>query len=164
MASAQTFGGGPYDLVTSFDCLHDMGDPVGAARHVREQLAPDGTWMVVEPRAEDTVAGNLNPVGRVFYSFSTFLCVPSALSQEGGYSLGAQAGEAAIGRLIRDAGFRVVPPGGRDPVQPGLRGPALSAVRDATGEPGRGRLARRGSAGQPKKPNRMMLTRLAARQ
>jgi hypothetical protein len=78
---------------------------VGAARHVREQLAPDGTWMVVEPRAEDTVAGNLNPVGRVYYSFSTFLCVPSALSQDGGYSLGAQAGEAAIGRLTRDAGF-----------------------------------------------------------
>ena len=99
VASAQTFSGGPYDLVTSFDCLHDMGDPVGAARHVREQLTPDGTWMVVEPRAEDTVAGNLNPVGRVFYSFSTFLCVPSALSQEGGYSLGAQAGEAAIRRL-----------------------------------------------------------------
>jgi 2-polyprenyl-3-methyl-5-hydroxy-6-metoxy-1,4-benzoquinol methylase len=105
VASAQTFGGGPYDLVTSFDCLHDMGDPVGAARHVLEQLAPDGTWMVVEPRAEDTVAGNLNPVGRVYYSFSTFLCVPSALSQDGGYSLGSQAGEAAIGRLVRDAGF-----------------------------------------------------------
>ena len=97
MASAQTFDGGPYDLVTSFDCLHDMGDPLGAARHVREQLAPDGTWMVVEPAAGDTVAENLNPVGRVYYSFSTFLCVPSALSQEGGYSLGAQAGEAAIG-------------------------------------------------------------------
>ena len=105
VASAQTFSGGPYDLVTSFDCLHDMGDPVGAARHVREQLAPGGTWMVVEPAAADTVAGNLNPVGRVYYSFSTFLCVPNALSQDGGYSLGAQAGEAAIGRLARDAGF-----------------------------------------------------------
>jgi 2-polyprenyl-3-methyl-5-hydroxy-6-metoxy-1,4-benzoquinol methylase len=105
VASAQTFGGGPYDLVTSFDCLHDMGDPVGAARHVHEQLAPDGTWMVVEPRAEDTVAGNLNPVGRVYYSFSTFLCVPGALAQDGGYSLGAQAGEAVIGRLAGDAGF-----------------------------------------------------------
>ena len=105
VASAQTFGHGPYDLVTSFDCLHDMGDPLGAARHVREQLAPGGTWMVVEPRAEDTVAGNLNPVGRVYYSFSTFLCVPSALSQDGGYSLGAQAGQEAIGRLARDAGF-----------------------------------------------------------
>ena len=105
VASAQTFGNGPYDLVTSFDCLHDMGDPLGAARHVREQLAPGGTWMVVEPRAEDTVAGNLNPVGRVFYSFSTFLCVPNALAQDGGYSLGAQAGQEAIGRLVRDAGF-----------------------------------------------------------
>jgi len=105
VATAQTFGGGPYDLVTSFDCLHDMGDPAGAARHVREQLAPGGTWMVVEPRAEDTVAGNLNPVGRVYYSFSTFLCVPNALSQDGGYSLGAQAGEAAIARLAHDAGF-----------------------------------------------------------
>jgi 2-polyprenyl-3-methyl-5-hydroxy-6-metoxy-1,4-benzoquinol methylase len=105
VATAQTFGGGPYDLVTSFDCLHDMGDPAGAARHVREQLAPGGTWMVVEPRAEDTVTGNLNPVGRVFYSFSTFLCVPNALSQDGGYSLGAQAGEAAIARLAQDAGF-----------------------------------------------------------
>jgi SAM-dependent methyltransferase len=105
VASAQDFTGGPYDLVTSFDCLHDMGDPLGAARHVREQLAADGTWMVVEPAAGDSVEDNLNPVGRVYYSFSTFLCVPSALSQEGGYSLGAQAGEAAIARLVRDAGF-----------------------------------------------------------
>jgi ubiquinone/menaquinone biosynthesis C-methylase UbiE len=105
VASAQTFDGGPYDLVTSFDCLHDMGDPLGAARHVRQQLAADGTWMVVEPYAGATVADNLNPVGRVYYSFSTFLCVPSALSQEGGYSLGAQAGEEAIRRLTADAGF-----------------------------------------------------------
>jgi SAM-dependent methyltransferase len=105
VASAQDFGGGPYDLVTSFDCLHDMGDPLGAARHVREQLAPEGTWMVVEPAAGGSVAENLNPVGRVYYSFSTFLCVPSALAQEGGYSLGAQAGEAAIAKLAADAGF-----------------------------------------------------------
>jgi SAM-dependent methyltransferase len=105
VASAQDFSGGPFDLVTSFDCLHDMGDPLGAARHVREQLAPDGTWLVVEPAAGDTVADNLNPVGRVYYSFSAFLCVPSALAQEGGYSLGAQAGEAAIARLAADAGF-----------------------------------------------------------
>jgi 2-polyprenyl-3-methyl-5-hydroxy-6-metoxy-1,4-benzoquinol methylase len=104
VASAQTFGGGPYDLVTSFDCLHDMGDPVGAARHIREMLAPDGTWMIVEPYAGDSVAGNLNPVGRVYYSFSTFLCVPNALSQDGGYSLGAQAGEEPIRRLASDAG------------------------------------------------------------
>jgi 2-polyprenyl-3-methyl-5-hydroxy-6-metoxy-1,4-benzoquinol methylase len=105
VASAQTFGGGPYDLVTSFDCLHDMGDPAGAARHIREQLAPDGTWMVVEPAAGNSVAENLNPVGRVYYSFSTFLCVPNALSQDGGYSLGAQAGEAAIQHVASDAGY-----------------------------------------------------------
>ena len=105
VASAQTFDGGPYDLVTSFDCLHDMGDPAGAARHIREQLAPDGTWMVVEPAAGNSVAENLNPVGRVYYSFSTFLCVPNALSQDGGYSLGAQAGEAAIQHVASDAGF-----------------------------------------------------------
>jgi ubiquinone/menaquinone biosynthesis C-methylase UbiE len=105
VASAQTFDGGPYDLVTSFDCLHDMGDPLGAARHIREMLAPDGTWMVVEPYAGSSVTDNLNPVGRVYYSFSTFLCVPNALSQEGGYSLGAQAGEEPIRRLATDAGY-----------------------------------------------------------
>jgi len=105
VASAQTFDGGPYDLVTTFDCLHDMGDPVGAARHIREMLAPDGTWMVVEPYAGNCVTDNLNPVGRVYYSFSTFLCVPNALSQDGGYSLGAQAGEESIRRLAVDAGY-----------------------------------------------------------
>jgi SAM-dependent methyltransferase len=104
-ATAQTFDGGPYDLVTTFDSLHDMGDPVGAARHVRESLAPDGSWLIVEPAAADTVEGNLNPLGRVYYSFSTLLCVPSALSQPGGASLGAQAGEAAIRRVVTDAGF-----------------------------------------------------------
>jgi SAM-dependent methyltransferase len=105
VASAQTFGGGPYDLVTTFDCLHDMGDPVGAARHIREMLAPAGTWMVVEPYAGNCVTDNLNPVGRVYYSFSTFLCVPNALSQDGGYSLGAQAGQEAMRRLAADAGY-----------------------------------------------------------
>ena len=105
VASAQTFDGGPYDLVTSFDCLHDMGDPLGAARHIRQMLAPDGTWMVVEPYAGHSVTDNLNPVGRVYYSFSSFLCVPNALSQDGGYSLGAQAGEEPIRRLAADAGF-----------------------------------------------------------
>jgi 2-polyprenyl-3-methyl-5-hydroxy-6-metoxy-1,4-benzoquinol methylase len=105
VASAQTFGGGPYDLVTTFDCLHDMGDPLGAARHIRQALAADGTWMVVEPAAGNSIAENLNPVGRVYYSFSTFLCVPSALSQAGGYSLGAQAGEESIRRLATDAGY-----------------------------------------------------------
>ena len=105
VASAQAFSGGPYDLVTSFDCLHDMGDPLGAARHIRETLAPDGTWMIVEPAAGGNVTDNLNPVGRVYYSFSTFLCVPNALSQDGGYSLGAQAGEEPIRRLATDAGY-----------------------------------------------------------
>jgi SAM-dependent methyltransferase len=105
VASAQTFSGGPYDLVTSFDCLHDMGDPIGAARHIRQMLAPDGTWMVVEPYAGHSVTDNLNPVGRVYYSFSTFLCVPNALSQDGGYCLGAQAGEKSIARLAADAGY-----------------------------------------------------------
>ena len=105
IASAQDFGGSGYDLVATFDCLHDMGDPVGAARHIRQSLADDGTWLIVEPMAGDTVADNLNPVGRVYYGFSTFLCVPNALSQAGGYSLGAQAGEEAIGEVVAQAGF-----------------------------------------------------------
>ena len=105
VAGAQDFAGAGYDLVTTFDCLHDMGDPVGAARHVRDALAPDGSWLIVEPAAGDTVASNLNPVGRVYYSFSTFLCVPSARSQPGGYALGAQAGEAAIRQAATDAGL-----------------------------------------------------------
>ncbi len=104
-ASAQSFSGSGYDLVTTFDCLHDMGDPLGAARHIREALAPDGTWLIVEPAAGDAPADNLNPVGEVYYGFSTFLCVPNALSQPGGYSLGAQAGEAAIRQVVTDAGF-----------------------------------------------------------
>ncbi len=84
--------------MTTFDCLHDMGDPLGAARRIRRSLAADGTWMIVEPAAGDTVESNLNPVGRLYYGFSTFLCVPNAMSQPGGYALGAQAGEAAIRR------------------------------------------------------------------
>lgn len=105
VASAADFSGTGYDLVTTFDCLHDMGDPLGAAKHIRQAIAPDGTWLVVEPAAGDSVSDNLNPVGRVYYGFSTFLCVPSALSQQGGYALGAQAGEAAIRRVVTDAGF-----------------------------------------------------------
>jgi len=104
-ATAQTYGGTGYDLVATFDCLHDMGDPVGAARHVRESLAADGTWLIVEPFAGDEVSDNLNPVGRVYYSFSTLLCVPNAKSQPGGETLGAQAGEAAIRRVVTEAGF-----------------------------------------------------------
>ncbi len=105
VATAQTFTGTGYDLVTTFDALHDMGDPVGAARHVREALAPDGTWLVVEPFAADQVEDNHTTVGRLYYAGSTFLCVPNALSQPGGYALGAQAGEAAIHQVMVDAGF-----------------------------------------------------------
>lgn len=105
VASAQAFTGGPYDLIATMACLHDMGDPLGAARRIREQIAPEGTWIIVEPYAGDGVTDNLTPVGRVNYSFSTFLCVSNALSEEGGYSLGAQAGEAPIRRIAGGAGF-----------------------------------------------------------
>jgi ubiquinone/menaquinone biosynthesis C-methylase UbiE len=105
VATAQTFTGDNYDLVTMFDCLHDMGDPLAAARRVRQALAPDGTWLLVEPYAADKVEDNFNPVGRLYYSGSTFLCVPNGLSQPGGYALGAQAGEAPIRQLMTEAGF-----------------------------------------------------------
>src|SRR5215469_3900341 len=105
VASAAGFSGDGYDLATTFDCLHDMGDPLGAARHIRQALKPDGTWLVVEPYAADEVAGNLNPVGRIYYNASTQLCMPNALSQPGGYALGAQAGEAVIRQVAADAGF-----------------------------------------------------------
>jgi ubiquinone/menaquinone biosynthesis C-methylase UbiE len=105
VASAQSFSGEGYDLVTSFDCLHDMGDPIGAATHVREALAPDGVWMIVEPIAADDLAGNLNPVGRLYYGFSTFVCVPNAKSQGSTQPLGAQAGEAAIRQIVTASGF-----------------------------------------------------------
>jgi len=105
LAPAAAYPGEGYDLVTMFDCLHDMGDPVGAARHVRGTLAPDGTWMVVEPAAGDHVEDNLNPVGRAYYGFSTLLCTPASLSQEVGLALGAQAGEARIRAVIEEAGF-----------------------------------------------------------
>jgi SAM-dependent methyltransferase len=104
-APASGHPGGGYDLVTMFDCLHDMGDPVSAARHVRQALADDGTWMIVEPMAGDRVEDNLNPVGRAFYGFSTFLCTPASLSQEVGLALGAQAGEARIGDVVAAGGF-----------------------------------------------------------
>ncbi|WP_448608598.1 class I SAM-dependent methyltransferase [Geodermatophilus sp. URMC 60] len=105
VATAQNFSGAGYDLVTMFDALHDMGDPVGAARRIREALAPDGTWLLVEPFASDRVEENLNPVGRLYYAGSTFLCVPNSLSQPGGHALGAQAGEAAIRAVVAEAGF-----------------------------------------------------------
>ena len=105
VASAQAFPGSGYDLITVFDSLHDMGDPVGAARHVRQALADDGTWLIVEPIAGDTVESNLNPVGRAYYAFSTFLCTPSSLSQDVGLALGAQAGEKRIHDVTTAAGF-----------------------------------------------------------
>ena len=105
VATAQTFTGTGYDLITTFDALHDMGDPVGAARQVRQAIADDGTWLLVEPNASDVVEENFNPVGRLYYAGSTFLCVPNGLSQDGGYALGAQAGEAAIRDVVTQAGF-----------------------------------------------------------
>jgi len=90
VAPAASFPGTGYDLIAMFDCLHDMGDPVGAARHVRKALAPAGTWMVVEPLAGDSVEENLNPVGRVFYGASTVVCTPASLAQEVGLALGAR--------------------------------------------------------------------------
>jgi len=104
VASAKSYPG-TYDLVAFFDCLHDMGDPVGAARHVRKSLAADGTWLLVEPFANDDVEANLNPVGRLFYSVSTLVCTPSSLSQEVGLALGAQAGEARLRGVLEEAGF-----------------------------------------------------------
>ena len=105
VAPATAFTGTGYDLVTTFDALHDMGDPVGAARHVRESLAADGTWMVVEPMAGDRVEDNLNPVGRAYYGFSTLLCTPGSLSQDVGLALGTQAGPARIRDVTTAAGF-----------------------------------------------------------
>jgi SAM-dependent methyltransferase len=105
VAAAGGFAGTGLGLVTMFDCLHDMGDPVGAARHVRGALADDGTWMVVEPMAGDHVEDNLNPVGRAYYGFSTLLCTPSSLSQDVGLALGTQAGPARIRDVTTAGGF-----------------------------------------------------------
>jgi len=105
VSKAKEFPGKGYDFVAVFDCLHDMGDPIGAAAHVRQSLAKDGTWMIVEPFANDQLKDNLNPVGRVYYSFSTLLCTPCSRSQEVGLCLGAQAGEARIREVVNSAGF-----------------------------------------------------------
>jgi hypothetical protein len=105
VAKAKEYPGKGYDFVAVFDCLHDMGDPVGAAKHVRQSLAQDGTWMIVEPFANDDLKNNLNPVGRVYYGFSTLLCTPSSRAQEVGLCLGAQAGEARIRDVVTSAGF-----------------------------------------------------------
>jgi 2-polyprenyl-3-methyl-5-hydroxy-6-metoxy-1,4-benzoquinol methylase len=105
VAASKAFPGEGYDLVTFFDCLHDMGDPVGAAAHVRKALKDDGTWMIVEPFANDATADNHNPVGRVYYSASTLICTPASRSQEVGLGLGAQAGEARLRGVANEGGF-----------------------------------------------------------
>jgi SAM-dependent methyltransferase len=105
VASAKEYPGKGYHLVAFFDCLHDMGDPEGAARHVRNTLDPHGAWMIVEPFANDKLEDNLNPIGRVFYAASTMLCTPASLSQEVGLGLGAQAGEGRLSKILRAAGF-----------------------------------------------------------
>jgi SAM-dependent methyltransferase len=105
VAQSKSYPGKDFDLVAFFDCLHDMGDPVGAAAHVRKSLKPDGTWLIVEPMAGDTVAENLNPVGRVYYSASTMICTPASLSQEVGLALGAQAGEKRLREVVTSGGF-----------------------------------------------------------
>jgi 2-polyprenyl-3-methyl-5-hydroxy-6-metoxy-1,4-benzoquinol methylase len=105
IAKSKEFPGSGYDLVTFFDCLHDMGDPVGAAAHVRSALKDDGTWMIVEPFANDKAEDNHNPVGRVYYSASTLICTPASRSQEVGLGLGAQAGEARLRAVANEGGF-----------------------------------------------------------
>jgi SAM-dependent methyltransferase len=106
VADAKSYPGTGYDLVAVFDCLHDMGDPAGVARYVRQSLDADGTWLIVEPYANDTVEGNLNPVGRMYYAASTMICVPASLSQEVGMALGAQAGEERLRQVVTAGGFR----------------------------------------------------------
>ena len=108
VAAAKEYPGQDFDLVTFFDCLHDMGDPAGAAAHVRRSLKPDGSWMIVEPMAGDRLEDNLNPIGRLFYGASTMVCVPTSLSQEVGAALGAQAGEKRLREVITAGGFRSV--------------------------------------------------------
>jgi len=105
VSGADAYPGKAYDFVTVFDCLHDMGDPIGAAHHVKDSLKPDGTWMVVEPFAKDRLEENLNPVGRIFYSVSTFVCTPASRAQEGAMCLGAQSGEARIRDVVTQGGF-----------------------------------------------------------
>jgi ubiquinone/menaquinone biosynthesis C-methylase UbiE len=108
VALASEFPGNDLDLVTFFDCLHDMGDPVGAARHVRQALKPDGTWMIVEPAAGDRLEDNINPVSRLYYAASTMICVPTSLDQPVGAALGAQAGFRRLSGAISEGGFSKV--------------------------------------------------------
>jgi ubiquinone/menaquinone biosynthesis C-methylase UbiE len=108
VAKAKALPGKDFDLITCFDCLHDMGDPLGAAGHILSALKPDGTWMVVEPMAGDRLEDNFNPVSRLYYAASTLVCVPTSKAQEVGSALGAQAGEKRLREVIGGAGFRSV--------------------------------------------------------
>ena len=126
VAGATDFDGGPYDVICMFDTLHDLGDPVGALRHARASLAADGIVFVVEPGAADRLEDNLHPLGLAWYACSTALCVPGSLAQTGRAALGAQAGSARTLEVFAEAGFTGRPAGGRDPVQPGVRGPSLA--------------------------------------
>ncbi|QZH74097.1 MAG: methyltransferase domain-containing protein [Erythrobacter sp.] len=108
VARAQDYPGGDFDFACIFDALHDMGDPVGAARHIRESLKPDGVFMVVEPNAGDSMAENMHPMGQIFYGFSCMACVPASLAQEVGLGLGAQAGQARLTQVLNEAGFTQV--------------------------------------------------------
>jgi len=121
--------------VCAFDCLHDMGDPVGASAHVFETLAPDGAWLIVEPFAGDSVQENLNPVGRVFYGASTVICTPASLSQEVGLALGAQAGEARLAKVIKQGGFSHVRRATETPFKPDPRSHGVSDHTISIGVP-----------------------------
>jgi hypothetical protein len=105
VGTAKDYAASNLDLVTFFDCLHDMGDPAGSASHVKQTLKSDGTWMIVEPMAGDKMEDNMNPVGRIYYAASTLVCIPTSLSQEVGAALGAQAGEARLREVITAGGF-----------------------------------------------------------
>ena len=138
-AAANDYAETGFDLVCFFDCLHDMGDPVGAARHAHRALADDGTVLLVEPFAGDRLEDNCNPVGRMFYAASTFICTPNSLSQDVGRALGAQAGEARLRDVFTEAGFTTLPARHRDAVQPdprspqvGRSGPAASTTCSST--------------------------------
>lgn len=108
VAKAKEIEGRDFDLITMYDCLHDMGDPRGCAAHMRKMLAPGGCWMIVEPIAGDAPEQNMNPVGRLYYNASTMICVPTSLDQEVGEGLGAQAGEAKLAQIVREGGFETV--------------------------------------------------------
>lgn len=129
VADAATFGGGEFDLITMFDCLHDLGDPVGAARRVLSALAADGTWLVVEPAAADRVEENLTPVSRVYYAFSVLLCTPASLAQPVGRALGTQAGQARLASVAAEAGFASFRRVAETPFNMVFEGRSQSAVR-----------------------------------